>query len=70
MLDVYDELEKSLSVEIEESENNPIINDLINQTLKNTSEPTDFDVWAESTAQTVACGIDAIEEWSLMRHDG
>jgi hypothetical protein len=44
MLDVYDELEKSLLAEIEESENNPVINDLINQTLKNTSEPTDFDV--------------------------
>jgi hypothetical protein len=69
MPDVYDVLEKTLLADIAESEHNPVISALINQTLANTSEPTDFDVWAESTAQTVERSLEAIEAWSLMKRD-
>lgn len=69
MADVYDELEKALLVEVEESENNPVINALISRSLKNTSESTDFDIWAESTARTVEHSLKAIDEWSLMKRD-
>jgi len=66
MANIYDELEKTLLAEVEESESNPVINALINQSLKNTSESTDFDIWAESTARTIESSLEAIEEWSLM----
>jgi hypothetical protein len=67
MTDIYDELEKTLLAEVEESESNPIINTLINQSLKNTSEATDFDIWTESTVRTIESNLKVIEEWSLMK---
>jgi hypothetical protein len=69
MPDVYEKLYNSMLKELEESEANPVINELISQSLPNSSEATDFDSWRQCTERSVTRNWSVIEEWSLMKHE-
>jgi len=55
--------EKHLA-ELAEYQSSPELMAIINKTLPNDSEPTDFDVWRECLVESVADHRTVIEEWA------
>lgn len=56
-------LERQLA-ELEQYQSSPEIMAIVNKTLPNASEPTNFDLWLECLAESVRDHKAVIEEWA------
>jgi len=65
----YDELYEQALKKLEASKQNFVVNDLINMTLPNSGEPTDFKIWEECVVESVKHHLSVMDRWSLMKHE-
>jgi hypothetical protein len=66
MVDVYEKLEAALLKEFAEVDGNPVINDVLNYTLQNDDEESDYALWAKGSEQFVRDNFDMLQEWDRM----
>jgi len=62
--DKYDLFVEEHLAELERYQSSPELMAIINQTLPNDSEKTDFAVWRECLTESVADHKDVIDEWA------
>ena len=67
--DVYERLEETLLREFDEADNNPVVNDVLNYTLPNSSEPTDYGLWEEGASYFLKDNHNMLQEWDRMTND-
>jgi hypothetical protein len=61
-VDVYDEMYQASLAELEELNNNATVSESLEQTLSNTSDPTDYDAWSRGSERFAKDNYDVLSK--------